>query len=136
MYPLTISELEENDPIHRNEAICNIFSKTKYMEHVGTGIKRMKEAMIAHGLDEPEFTETGEFFKVTFRANDKNNGLNDRQKKFLRFNVESEITIKKYMALFDVVRNTATKDLNDLVDKKMLEKIKDGKQIIYRKISD
>lgn len=40
------------------------------------------------------------------------------------------------MALFDVVRNTATKDLNDLVDKKMLEKIKDGKQIIYRKISD
>lgn len=136
VYPLTISELEENDPIHRNEAICNIFSKTKYMEHVGTGIKRMKEAMIAHGLDEPEFTETGEFFKVTFRANDKNNGLNDRQKKFLRFNVESEITIKKYMALFDVVRNTATKDLNDLVDKKMLEKIKDGKQIIYRKISD
>lgn len=136
VYPLTISELEENDPIHRNEAICNIFSKTKYMEHVGTGIKRMKKAMIAHGLDEPEFTETGEFFKVTFRANDKNNGLNDRQKKFLRFNVESEITIKKYMALFDVVRNTATKDLNDLVDKKMLEKIKDGKQIIYRKISD
>lgn len=134
VYPLTISELEENDPIHRNEAICNIFSKTTYMEHVGTGIKRMKDAMRSQGLDEPEFAEIGEFFKVTFRADDDVNGLNSRQKEFLRFSDESEITIKEYMEMFDVVRNTATKDLNDLVNKRMLEKIKSGKQIIYKKI--
>ena len=106
------------------------------MEHVGNGIKRMKDAMRAHGLDEPEFTEIGEFFKVTFRANDAHNGLNDRQKEFLRFNDESKITIKEYMEMFGVVRNTATKDLNELVDKRMLEKIKNGKQIIYKKIVD
>ena len=135
VYPLTISELEENEPIHRNEAICNIFSKTTYMEHVGTGIKRMKDAMRAHGLDEPEFSQNGEFFKVTFRANDKHIGLNDRQKEFLRFTDQSEITIKEYMSMFGIVRNTATKDLNELVDKRMLEKMKNGKQIIYRKIN-
>ena len=136
VYPLTISGLEEDGPIHRNEAICNIFSKTKYMEHVGNGIKRMKDTMRAHGLDEPEFAETQEFFKVTFRANEEHNGLNDRQKNFLRINDESEITIKEYMEMFGVVRNTATKDLNELVDKRMLEKIKEGKQIIYKKIVD
>ena len=136
VYPLTISGLEKDGPIHRNEAICNIFSKTKYMEHVGNGIKRMKDVMRAHGLDEPEFAETGEFFKVTFRANDAHNGLNDRQKEFLRFSDESEITIKEYMEMFGVVRNTATKDLNELADKRMLEKIKNGKQIIYKKIVD
>jgi Fic family protein len=38
------------------------------------------------------------------------------------------------MEMFGVVRNTATKDLNDLVDKRMLEKIKEGKQIIYKKL--
>ena len=38
--------------------------------------------------------------------------------------------------MFDIVRNTATKDLNDLVEKRMLEKFKDGKQIIYSKIID
>ena len=134
VYPLTISELEENEPIHRNEAICNIFSKTTYMEHVGTGIKRMKDAMRAHGLDEPVFSQTGEFFKVTFKANNEHNGLNNRQKSFLRFNDKSEITIKEYMLMFGVVRNTATKDLNELSDKRMLEKIKNGKQIIYKKI--
>ena len=134
VYPLTISELEENGPIHRNEAICNIFSKTTYMEHVGTGIKRMKDAMRAHGLDEPVFSQTGEFFKVTFKANNEHNGLNNRQKSFLRFNDKSEITIKEYMLMFGVVRNTATKDLNELSDKRMLEKVKNGKQIIYKKI--
>ena len=136
VYPLTISALEDNDPVHRNEAICNIFSKTTYMEHVGTGIKRMKDAMRAHGLSEPEFVETGEFFKVTFRSNDKHIGLNNRQKEFLRFSEKSEITIKEYIEMFDIVRNTATKDLNDLVEKRMLERLKVGKQIIYSKIID
>lgn len=36
------------------------------MEHVGVGIKRMKDAMRNYGLNEPEFEECGEFFKVTF----------------------------------------------------------------------
>ena len=134
VYPLTISGLEDNEPIHRNEAICNIFSKTSYMEHVGTGIKRMKDAMRAHGLNEPEFSQNDEFFKVTFRAKVEHSGLNDRQKEFLRFNDKSEITINEYMTIFSVVRNTASKDLNELVDKRMLEKTKDGKQIIYKKI--
>lgn len=134
VYPLTISELENNEPIHRNEAICNIFSKTTYMEHVGTGIKRMKDAMRAHGLDEPEFSQNGEFFKVTFRSNDEHNGLNNRQKAFLRVSDQLETTIKEYMSMFGIARNTATKDLNELVDKRMLEKNKNGKQIIYKKL--
>ena len=133
VYPLTVEDLGENDPIHRNETICNIFSKTKYMEHVGTGIKRMKDAMKLNNLEEPEFIESEGFFKVIFRSNENGNGLNSRQKQFLRLNDVSEITIKEYMSMFDVVRNTATKDLNDLVDMKIVDKIKDGVQFIYRK---
>ncbi|RAP44550.1 MAG: ATP-dependent DNA helicase, partial [Methanosphaera sp. rholeuAM74] len=108
-------------------------SKTRYMEHVGTGIKRMKDAMIAHGLDEPEFAENGMFFEVTFRSHVEDKNLNDRQKEFLRFKDKSEITIKEYAEIFDIVRNTATKDLNELVDKNLLEKIKNGKQLLYKK---
>lgn len=134
VYPLTVEDLGENDPIHRNETICNIFSKTTYMEHVGTGIKRMKDAMRLNNLEEPEFIESEGFFKVIFRSNENGNGLNSRQKQFLRMNDVSEITIKEYMSMFDIVRNTATKDLNDLVDMKIVDKIKDGVQFIYRKI--
>ena len=134
VYPLTVEDLGENEPLHRNETICNIFSKTTYMEHVGTGIKRMKDAMRLNDLEEPEFIESEEFFKVIFRSNENENGLNARQKQFLRMNDVSEITIKEYMGMFSVVRNTATKDLNDLVDMKIVDKIKDGVQFIYRKI--
>ena len=104
------------------------------MEHVGTGIKRMKDAMKLNNLEEPEFIESEGFFKVIFRSNENGNGLNSRQKQFLRLNDVSEITIKEYMSMFDIVRNTATKDLNDLVDMKIVDKIKDGVQFIYRKI--
>ena len=133
VYPLTVEDLGENEPLHRNETICNIFSKTTYMEHVGTGIKRMKDAMRLNNLEEPEFIESEGFFKVIFRSNENDNGLNSRQKQFLRMNDVGEITIKEYMEIFSVVRNTATKDLNDLVDMKIVDKIKDGVRFIYRK---
>ena len=103
------------------------------MEHVGTGIKRMKDVMRLNGLEEPEFMESEGFFKVIFRSNEHGNGLNSRQKQFLRMKDVSEITIKEYISMFDVVRNTATKDLNDLVDMKIVDKIKDGVRFIYRK---
>ena len=134
VYPLTVEDLEENEPLHRNETICNIFSKTTYMEHVGTGIKRMKDAMRLSGLEEPEFIESDGFFKVIFKSNEKEKGLNSRQKQFLRMKDVSEITIKEYMDIFSVVRNTATKDLNDLVDMNIVNKIKDGMQFIYSKL--
>lgn len=133
VYPLTVEDLGENDPIHRNETICNIFSKTKYMEHVGIGIKRMRDAMRLNNLEEPEFMESEGFFKVIFKSNENVKGLNSRQKQFLRMKDVSEITIKEYISMFGIVRNTATKDLNDLVDMKIVDKIKDGVQFIYRK---
>ena len=134
VYPLTVNDLEDNDPIHRNETICNIFAKTTYMEHVGTGIKRMKDAMRLNDLEEPEFIESEGFFKVIFRSNESQRGLNERQKQFLRLNDVGEITIKGYIDMFGVVRNTASKDLRELVDLRIVDKIRDGVQFVYRKV--
>ena len=77
--------------------ICNIFSKTIYMEHIGNGIKFMRESMTDYGLQEPEFIESGEFFKVIFRSVPKFNGFNFRQNQFLSLNNIVEITIQEYM---------------------------------------
>ncbi len=130
VYPLKVSELEENKPIHRNETLSRIFSKTIYMEHVGTGIKRMKDEMKRFGLEEPEFTESGEFFKVTFR-NNVNDILNDRQRIFLKSNID-EITTQEYMDMFEISRNTAVKDLNQLIDGKYINKNKNGRTVFYK----
>ncbi|MBR0472614.1 MAG: hypothetical protein IJI98_07980 [Methanosphaera sp.] len=64
-YPLTIDQLgKTKNPIHRNPRITDIPSKTKYMEHVGTGISMMRKTMKEHGLPEPEFSDENNFYKV------------------------------------------------------------------------
>ena len=45
-YPMTIEDLGvHKNPKHRNKNICKIFQTTEYMEHVGTGITRMRNEM-------------------------------------------------------------------------------------------
>lgn len=44
----------------------------------------------------------------------------------------SKITISQYMKLFDVSRNTAISDLNDLVSKRLVRKFKDAKTNVYK----
>ncbi len=135
-YPLRLSDLENHDPVHRNKLICNIFSNTKYMEHIGTGIKRMTDAMREQDLKEPIFSEDGEFFKVTFIGKDfinKHIKLNERQSAFLE-SKKSRISVTEYVEIFDVTRNTARADLNYLVNKKLLKKFKEDKSYIYKKI--
>jgi ATP-dependent DNA helicase RecG len=50
----------------RNAQIVKIFRKTGYIEQLGTGIIRMRQACGKAGLSEPRFQEVGNFFKVTF----------------------------------------------------------------------
>ena len=135
-YPLKLSNLDNMDPIHRNSTICDIFANTKYMEHLGTGIKRMRDIMKDNGLREPEFSEIGEYFTVIFRRNylsEELKDLNKRQLSFLDCDI-NEVTIEDYEKLFDISKNTARKDLIQLAELKLLDKSKKGKSVLYKKI--
>lgn len=145
-YPMTLEDLGvEENPKHRNETICKIFAKTKYMEHVGTGIKRMMDEMEGAGLKEPEFFDNG-FFGVKFYGPDgkliyrKNNDsynvkdlakydLNDRQHEAFRKMVNEKFvfTYKSYSEHFKISRATAKRDLDDLANKKLVSMVKLGK---------
>lgn len=147
--PLTIATLESANPLHRNKIICDIFSKTGYMEHYGTGISRMKKTMLEEGLKEPKFEEMGEFFKVTLWARDENTidpelyknnrnpldklGLNERQIKAfaLMVNENKTFTINNYLNCFEISRVTASKDLNKLESLNLINKVKKGRSYIY-----
>lgn len=52
--------------IRRNELIADLFFRLDKVERVGQGIQRMKDAMAAAGLEEPEFEANG-FFRAVFR---------------------------------------------------------------------
>ena len=68
-YPLTIEDIKKDEGIgHRNERICEIFYKTNYMEHIVRGISQMTDEMLKFGLEEPQFSEGNDSFKVVFKA--------------------------------------------------------------------
>lgn len=52
--------------IRRNELIADLFFRLHKVERIGMGIQRMKEAMTAAGLREPNFV-TDAFFRATFQ---------------------------------------------------------------------
>ncbi len=119
----------------RNQRICEIFHQTKDMEKYGTGIGKMKKLMKEHGLEEPEFSEEGDFFVVKFYGPGENIldlvsdipddrmvslkelSLIDRQIKALEMMVnEGKVFSNKiYQDILYVSQSTAARDLKLLV---------------------
>lgn len=151
-YPLTIEKLGISmNPIHRNKNIYNIFSKTKCMEHVGTGINRMNISMINSGLPKPEFYNDGGFFTVILRGpngklitptlneeafinNLSEHNLNQRQiNAMLKFynSEDIEFSYDSYSKYFNISKSTSKRDLNDLFNKKLINKKTTNRQKIF-----
>ena len=55
--------------ITRNSLVVNMFYRIGYIEQMGTGIMRIKEAAKEANVPEPTFELSG-FFKVTFKRNE------------------------------------------------------------------
>lgn len=136
-FPLTVETLGiDIVPRHRNKNICKIFEKTKYMEHIGTGITRMRHEMDKLNLPEPEFINDF-YFKVILRGpngkliipknileyvNLNEFNLNQRQISALdkMNNDKIEFSYKTYSETFNISITTSKRDLNDLVDKNLI----------------
>ena len=147
-YPLTVEKLGiDIVPLHRNKNICNIFEKTEYMEHIGTGITRMRHEMDECNLPEPEFINDN-YFKVILRGpngklilpkhiKDKVNfngfKLNERQMTALEMMNSEQIKFsnKSYSELFDISLTTAKRDLVDLYEKELVSRDKIGNVNCY-----
>lgn len=63
---LTIKQIKEGGSKIRNRCIAEVFSRMKIIESWGTGIKRMISSCRDYGIQEPEFLEIGDSFRVNF----------------------------------------------------------------------
>ena len=90
-----------------------------------------------HGLPEPEFKDTGTAIVIIFRKkmNEellREKGLNDRQIKALKYLEEHEkITNREYREINDASRQTAKRDLSNLVERGLLKQKGKGKGTYY-----
>ena len=122
-FDLSVEDLYHEHPSHpRNRLIAEVFYLAGYIEKWGSGTLRMVSSFREHGLPEPKFSTMGDGFLVEFRKDIFNEkdlrsiGLNERQIKAVMYVKERErITNKEYQDINGVSRQTASRDLSEMV---------------------
>lgn len=117
--------------VQRNPIVYRFLRDLGFVEGLGTGIPRMKNAMRRAGLLDPEFKITESFFRVIL-YNSKGSkqpihtlkDLNIRQRKALEYVKKNKsIKTQTYLELNNVSYATAVNDINELIEFGFLKKI-------------
>lgn len=121
---------EPHGPIPNNPLIAEPLFRVKYVEKAGTGTTDMIADCKAAGLPEPDFEQRGPHFVVTLWRDWLTNavmielGLSDRQIKAVKYaKLNGRITNKEYQQLTGVVDRTVLRELKDLLNKEVFEKV-------------
>ncbi len=137
--PLTIEQLRvPHASIPHNPLICEPMFLARYVEKAGSGILDMIALCREAGLPEPEFRQDGGQFVQTLRRDWLTKavmdelGLNERQKQGIVYVRDNRrITSSDYQVLTGASRQTATRDLDQLVKEKLFERRGKGRGVHY-----
>lgn len=129
--PLTPEGLRHpHGSIARNHRICEALFLARYIEKYGTGTLMMIRESLSHALPEPDFAQRGgEFTCVIWRDWLTAEvlvalALSERQQRAINhLKTHGRITNSEYQTLVGVSRATATRDLEELLAKRILEKV-------------
>ena len=135
--PLTIRKLQSGNyrPCSRNPVIALSLSRFHRIEERGSGFRRMKDAMLNHGLDAPKLAGESGYFQVTLPGPAENIDrikvpdtrllvtpaveakLNTRQKRMVELLAEGgQLTSRSCQKQFGVTRDTAARDFKLLIE--------------------
>ncbi len=152
--PITLAKLRRGTykPCSRNPVIAQCLSYFHRIEERGSGFRRMRDAMLDHGLERPKLgTNTG-YFQVTLvgPGDDLDRlripsaaveqivspsieaQLNDRQRKIVRHVLEEGSVVRRWcVETFSVANDTAGRDLKRLVDLGVLDRMGSGRSTEY-----
>lgn len=142
---ITIDKLLSDDYVSfpRNLQIAKIFKEMGLIERYGSGIKRVRELFLNHGLPEPEFKLIQEGFFVRVFATSENvtenvtdtlvmggqkggqkAGLSDNQLQILNaMEVNNYISRKELSEMIGIAQSAIQRHISTLKDKGLLERI-------------
>ncbi len=127
---ITVRDLGEGISEIRNRLIVKILREAGYIEQLGTGIMRIKEACKKMALPEPKFEETSNFFKATiFRAQLILSP--DLETIYALIKKGSPLGSKEIAKKMNVHQNTALKRLKQLEEKGLIYKHGSGSRVRY-----
>lgn len=138
---LTLDDLRAAHPsVPNNPLIAESLYLTRYIEKAGSGTERMIELCREAALPEPSFELRAGSFVITLWRDWLTDevlagfNLNERQVQAIAYIKKNQIiTNSAYQAEFNAAKRTASRDLDDLLSKGLLEKVgTTGKGVHYR----
>ncbi|UCG69291.1 MAG: DeoR family transcriptional regulator [Thermoplasmata archaeon] len=143
--PLSLEKIRTFNapPYSRNPRIAETFCYMKLMEERGWGFSRMRDLLLSHGLQPPEFNYDSGYFVVTFFAHERIPGaiqvapdvlakLTKRQKKILDYvRKRGRITSAECAKKFKISPKTASRELKKLTQFGIVEKRGKGPTTYY-----
>lgn len=138
--PLTLESLRHpHGSIPRNHRVCEGLFLARYIEKYGTGTLMMIRESLAHALPEPDFAQRGGEFTIAvwrdWLTSEVLAGfhLNERQLQAMAYlKVNGVITNADYQNVASCPQRTAARDLNELVQKGVIELEGKGRGARYR----
>ena len=138
---LTLDDLRNDHPsVPNNPLIAESLYLTRYIEKAGSGTQRMIELCRSAGLPEPQFEQRSGSFVITLWRDWLTSKvlasfhLNERQLAGLALlGSEGRLTSGRYQEETRVSRQTATRDLDDMVKKGILEQRGERRGAFYVK---
>ncbi len=136
----------ESQSVLRNPIVVGVFRDlgSRYIERLGTGVRRMAADMEKHGLLRPRFEEVGSEFRVTLIGPGERfmqemtarptwaESLSERQVEAVLYMGEhGQITNREYRELYGVSREMAKRDLRELTDRGLLTPVGRGRGLYY-----
>ncbi|MCH5138951.1 hypothetical protein JMF89_17435, partial [Clostridiaceae bacterium UIB06] len=144
---LDIEDIKMGRSEIRNKVIARFFKEIRFIEEWGTGISRIIKSCTEAGLEEPEFIETGMFFKVIIKkkssdkvaiSSDKVSisgdkiELNDSENKIIQYLKENEsITNKESRVITNISSSGVRKVFDSLVQKNLIIPVGNKKSRYY-----
>jgi len=127
---LSIEQLKgDHSSYPRNRNIASVFFKSGYIESWGRGTTRIIDACIESGLPEPLIEEAQGGFSITFFKEFteevlRKQDLEERQINALLYIKEhGKINNAQYQELANVSKRTASRDLQELIEKGFIQKL-------------
>ncbi|GHV65278.1 ATP-dependent DNA helicase [Bacteroidia bacterium] len=136
---ITLSQLKEKHSSHpRNPTLAGACFLGGYIDSWGSGIMKITDSCKAAGLPTPELSEKeGGFIVTLFKDRFSEEqlqklGLNDRQiKAVLYVKEKGKITNSDYQEINNISERTASRDLEELFQKGIFERIGESKSTYY-----
>lgn len=128
---LNIEKLKKRHSSYpRNKNIATVFFKAGYIESWGRGINKIIDSCIEAGLPEPVIEEEQSGFSITFLKEKYTNqfitgqNLEERQIRAMQYIKEyGSISNAQYQELTNISKRTATRDLQELIERRFIRKI-------------